>query len=380
MVGLDRFKEFADLFPYTIPYFMFVILIFFILYTKKFVKHSLLFDSLIIILFIIFAGLKEPFTEDLRNYCYMYHNKDILSITWIEPFMIFSVHLLNTITSNCLALFIWYQFLTVLFITLSINKIFKSQIDKQIWAWFVYISLPFLFLNSFGVEIRQVLALSIFLYGTTFLYVENSLKKYLIFSILASLAHYSAILGSLFLLIAYSFLKLLNPKIVTLILLLLLPFGLLFSNFFLSLLSTVLSLSVNIFPFLNKYQNYLVNPETTPLIKSLIYLLIPTILGLISMKAQDDAVKMSVNLTLIGTLFLLVFRDFAPASRIAYYFLIMQVIIFPNLIKIIKPRFFVGWILALFLSLQFLYGLYYITPNGNFAFLPYKGLILEVFK
>ena len=103
---MDRFGPFWDLFPYTLPYFIFLILVLILVIFKYYIKKKIIANILIIILFVIFGGLKKTFAWDLENYCGMYHEiKDQIPV-FIEPFYIFSSEILSKISSDCIAIFI----------------------------------------------------------------------------------------------------------------------------------------------------------------------------------------------------------------------------------------------------------------------------------
>ncbi len=337
-----------------------------------------LFDFFLILLFVIFAGFKQPFTWDLENYCYMYHNPEILSYTWIEPLFIIFVKILNYFSNDCNILFAVYQFLTVLFIDLTIRKLPSKQ---QFLAWIIYISLPFLFLNSFGVEIRQSLAISILFYAFSNLYYSNNKKLFFILSLLSGLTHYSAFIGSVVLYLVYFFLYNLNLSAKRKLLILFFAFSML------SIFSSTNDLIVNVikyllswFQFLEKYSSYFIEAEKLPVIKLVIYIFISFIALAVSMRVNNKEVVDFSLFFVTGILFLFIFKDFSPASRIYMYFSILQIILIPKIIEHIKPKVFVYSVYFLFYFTQFIYGLFYIDPQGNYSFLPYKGLILEIFK
>ena len=112
MVGIDRFSVFFELIEYSYPYLLFFFIVLVTLSLKLRYKNKL-FDFFLILLFVIFAGFKQPFTFDLENYCYMYHNPEILSYTWIEPLFIIFVKILNYFSNDCNILFATFQFLTI---------------------------------------------------------------------------------------------------------------------------------------------------------------------------------------------------------------------------------------------------------------------------
>ena len=377
MVGLDRFSVFFKLIEYSYPYLLFFFIVLVTLSLKLRYKNKL-FDFFLILLFVIFAGFKQPFTWDLENYCYMYHNPEILSYTWIEPLFIIFVKILNYFSNDCNILFAVYQFLTVLFIDLTIRKLPSKQ---QFLAWIIYISLPFLFLNSFGVEIRQSLAISILFYAFSNLYYSNNKKLFFILSLLSGFAHYSAFIGSVVLYLVYFFLYNLNLSAKRKLLILFFAFSML------SIFSSTNDLIVNVikyllswFQFLEKYSSYFIEAEKLPVIKLVIYIFISFIALAVSMRVNNKEVVDFSLFFVTGILFLFIFKDFSPASRIYMYFSILQIILIPKIIEYIKPKVFVYSVYFLFYFTQFIYGLFYIDPQGNYSFLPYKGLILEIFK
>ncbi len=380
MVGIDRFSAFFELIPYTYPYLLFFFIVLITLLLKLEYKNKF-FDFFLILLFVIFAGFKQPFTWDLENYCYMYHNPEILSYTFIEPSFIILVKILNYFSDDCNILFVIYQFLTIFFIYLTIRRLPPKH---QIVAWIIYISLPFLFLNSFGVAIRQSLAISILLYAFSFLYYFNNKKLFLILSLLSGFVHYSAFIGSTFLYLVYYFLHKLNLSIYCKRKLLII----LFSSVILSLLLPIHSLITNVLvylsqwiPFLEKYASYLTETENLPSIKLIVYLLISFTALVVSTKIKNKEIIDFSIFFVIGTLFLFLFKNFSPASRIYFYFSMLQLFLIPKIIEHLKPKLIIYFTVFIFYFLQFIYGLFFIDPAyGNYAFLPYKGLIIEIFK
>jgi len=173
-LGFTRLELFSDLFGYITPYVIFVLWMAILLLFRKKAKNKWIVEIFLILSLVIFTGLKEPFTWDLQNYCNMYHNPSMLSFNWIEPFLIFSVKFLNYFSSNCVLLFAWYQFWTVFFINLAIKNLSPKSYG---FSFFLYLMIPTFFINSFGVEIRQVLAVAILLYALSLL-IKGNVKNH----------------------------------------------------------------------------------------------------------------------------------------------------------------------------------------------------------
>jgi len=75
-----------------------------------------------------------------------------------------------------------------------------------------------------------------------------------------------------------------------------------------------------------------------------------------------------------------VFFLFGPISRVAYFFLTYLIISIPMISNGFKQETIITYLLYIFLFFSFLYGLFYITPYGDYAFLPCKSVIFRVFK
>ncbi len=266
---------------------------------------------------------------------------------------------------------------------LIIDKVYKKLLLSQIIAWTIVICTPFLFLNSFRVEIRQVLSIALLLYGFTFFHLEGSVKKFLFFAILASSSHFSSIFASLLILTIYLLIGRIKEKNmnIAIIMVMILYFFILIipSTVFINIVSSFIN-AFSFISFVTKYSAYLESLEPLPIIKILIYTFMSILAALISIKVKDYSFKRLVLLFFLGNFVLIIFKDFAPMSRLFFYFSVLQLIIIPKIVKIVKPTTITVALIFLFYIIQFVYGLYYITPYGEYAFLPYKGLIMEVFK
>jgi len=75
-----------------------------------------------------------------------------------------------------------------------------------------------------------------------------------------------------------------------------------------------------------------------------------------------------------------IFKKYEIVTRVFFYFSILQIVIVPFVTAKIKPKEFYFFLFAAIYLLQFVYGLYYITPYGEYAYLPYKGIISELFQ
>jgi len=367
-----RLAPFFELFGNIAPYVVFVLWMVILLFIRKKIKKKWIIEVFLILSLVVFAGLKNPFTWDLENYCNMYHNPGMLAFNWIEPFLIFSVKFLNYFSSNCILLFAWYQFWTVFFINLAIKNLSPKSYG---FSFFLYLMIPTFFLNSFGVEIRQVLAVAILLYAISLLLKGNT-KKSLIFFALSISSHYSAVFAVIIIFVLYGLFKFLkNKKNITfsllgllLFLALIIPYG----AINLSSLSSIIPIE--------KYQYYFTQTMPVPFLELLIYNLLAFIALFVGIKSKDNEKKFIVFLFIAGVLLLNLLKNYEIVTRIFFYFSILQIILIPFIVSKIKPREVCFLLFIAIYFLEFIYGLYYITPYGEYAYLPYKGIVSELFQ
>jgi len=275
-----RLAPFFELFGNIAPYVVFVLWMIVLLLFRKKIKNKWIAEILLIISLVVFWGLKEPFTWNLKNYCDMYQYPSALSFRSIEPFFIFPIKLLNHFSNSCMLLFVWYQFFTIFFINLAIKNLFPKSYG---FSFSLYLMIPTFFLNSFGIEIRQILAIAILLYALSLL-LKGKLKKSLIFFALAVVSYYSAIFAVIVIFISYVLFNKLfkNKKNFTLavvgfliLITLLLPYG-----------SIDLGALFSIFP-VAKYQQYLLQISPVSFLELLIYNLLAFIALFVALKSKE---------------------------------------------------------------------------------------------
>lgn len=383
MVGLERFQVFLELGNYLLPYVIFLIYITILLIIRSYLVKSKLIDILLVFSIALFGGLKEAFTWDLNNYRYMFENPDILSVYWIEPLFILLVYFVRLFSDNYLYFFLLYEFITVLFVYLSIKKVFPKADKNYIFAWLSFICFPFMFLNSFGVELRQVFANFVFLYSSIS-WISGERKKSIIFFIVSILSHYSAIFAVFLWLISITLFKTFFYKIKNkgAIAFFMLITSLILSQYIRDFITFILQVLPSIIPVKEKYISYFLEEEANPISKLFVF----NIIGLINALLIDRINKdyyfkiYSFYFTIFGIVLMNLFFSFGPVSRIAYYFLSYLIISIPMISNGFKQGTIIAYLLYIFLFSSFIYGLFYITPYGDYAFLPCKSVICRVFK
>jgi hypothetical protein len=122
------------------------------------------------------------------------------------------------------------------------------------------------------------------------------------------------------------------------------------------------------------------------ILKDLIYISVAIALILwTSRRGSDDDHTdkarnvVSLNLFIIGVAMLNLSRTTGEISRVAYYFLIQQIVLFPSLLERTDGRarqLLAAYCLFLFYLAQFTWGLFYYSPAAGYMFLHYRNILL----
>jgi hypothetical protein len=332
---------------------------------------------------LLFAGCRDAMTPDLEHYQMLYQAFDgaSLDLAFIEPSFLFLCKALNWLGFDYHALCFVYSFITLVFVYLGI----RNSTGHIKLSLLLYVLIPSCFLNMF-VEMREVCAIAIVLYAMSLLRGKEKLKfsRTLGFVILSVLIHYSALVYWAIYLILYKAVKRTHSNTTHLLLIistLLIPASTLGA-----ILQTVA------FPLVPpKYQAYLelftgqdavVDPGQ--LLKSLIYVALATCFVCWRSPTRDkEADPVPLNLFVIGVLLLNLSRSNPVFSRVAYYFLIHQIVLFPECVARIRGAFTkltATYGLVLFYLAQFVWGLFYFSPDEGYMFLHYQNAILSILK
>ena len=335
-------------------------------------------------LLVLFAGLREPFTPDMERYRGMFESPGLLSPLIIEPSFILISKGLKALGFDYHALYLTYTVITLGFVYAAINKL----TEHVRLALLIYVSIPACFLNLF-VEMRQVSAVAIAFYATSILLTSDTrhrLLKVLAWAILSVLFHYSALLYWLVLLCSYKFAQTSYPPVLHVAAIcasLLIPTSALMAGF-----SFLMS------PFLPAKMQAYVNmfaqsrsslAEAGQLLKSAVYVVMG-IFFVLRLRRHEHGLRFRilVNFFVVGVIILNLTRDFAEVSRVAYFFLIYQIILFPEILDEVRQRVWsllAGYLIVLFYLAQFLWGLFYFSEETNsYMFLHYQNAFYWLFR
>ncbi len=345
-------------------------------------RRVFIFASLALL--VIFAGLRQSFTPDLLRYRNMYEDPDLLTFGFMEPTFILISKALGALGLDYHALYLVYTAITLAFIYAGINNLTRHIR----LALFLYISIPACFLNLF-VEMRQVCAIAITFYATSIFLKKETRHRLLKVSglaILSILFHYSSLL---YWVILFCSCKLIRRSYPTLLYIaamavsMAIPTSLIISGF-MFVASPVMPAKLG--EILNAFAHSTASlAEAGQMLKSAVYIAIGIFFVLRLRRHKDDAsFRALVNLFVIGVVILNLARGFAVASRLAYFFLVYQIIVFPEILDDVKERarsLLAGYALVLFYLGQFLWGVFYFSEEAqSYVYLHYQNALSLLFR
>lgn len=177
-------------------YYLFIVFLGFI---ADFSRNRIISNASLYLVFIIctlIGGFRSwNVGQDTKNYIFIIDNIEYYNISNLEPFFLYLNKILNSLFSGDLRY-------TILFLLISGLTWFFFLLGAKQKSISVGILLTILFghMNAFFDQfnaIRQLLALSIVFYGTTFL-LNNKYKKFIFFVLIGSLFHYTSLLSLVF--------------------------------------------------------------------------------------------------------------------------------------------------------------------------------------
>lgn len=332
---------------------------------------------------LLFVGFSETITPDMENYRRMYEAGNTLSAIGMEPSFIFICRFLNAMGFDYHALFVVYSLVTLLFVYLGI----KNYTDQVKLSLLLFVLIPNCFLNMF-VEIRELCAIAIVFYATSILSSKDKkfrVVKILALAVLSVSFHYSAIVYWGILLILYKAVTRTYPTIVYL--------SLIISSVFVPTSALIGIVHITLYPLAPaKYQAYFDmymrqdSPLAGPaqLLKSVIYVLLAICFIFWRSSVRDrESDPVPINLFLIGVVILNLSRSTAEVSRLAFYFLIHQIVIFPLIVARVNgtiKRLLATYVLFLFYLAEFAWGLFYYSPEAGYVYLHYRNAILSALR
>lgn len=338
---------------------------------KSLPKRDVLFRVIVIVIIIsliVFAGTRDELGTDYNTYSRYYDSvkHDSVSFTNVEPIFILLVKMMPSFEGLLLC---------VAVIAIGVKgKFFYEKSPYVFVSILVYYSYAFLQFDM-GI-IRQGLALSFTLWAAS--YAGKNQKLFLLYAVIAIICHYSALL---FFFAYYFALKEYKKTVM---------YGLAVLAIFLSFTGFWQIISVGLDALsalgLSKYSWYMENSqyrapafELLDLQRAAMLVFFVETIG--NAPSKED--RIFLNYYFFGTILYYLFRSFsAISSRGCYYFVIMEVILFPKALKKIdKPliRVLAVLLLVVYCGIYIFKVLnqYPIPDYHNLPFIPYNSWLFS---
>ena len=371
---------FFEQIPRLIPYLLLLLLYLSLSVLGKLLNSKLL-NIVAIVCLIAFVGFSAIMSSDWGRYRTAYESIQSAPFYSFEPSFIIISSALNYFNLSYHILFTVYAAITFYFLyNGAIN--FTDSADLPI---LLYLLIPGFFLNLF-VELRQGASVAIAFYATSLLFKHGfKSKKYAItiYAVLSILFHYSALIYWLVLLLSRKITNKAHARItyvITVVASMAIP-----TSFLIAIIYKT------IYPFLiQKYQSYVdlfmyatgSLAESGQLLKDAAYFIIAMvfILWKYNREAEFSKIIRPINLFIYGVILLNLLSAMSDLSRVAYYFLIYQIVIWPSVIRSIDNK-FSRWLTTCAVNAvyfaQFTLGAYYLSEEtGTHIFLHYKLFFL----
>lgn len=319
-------------------YILFYSAIGMLLVTDNLFKKNNIFFLIAAILVSLVSGLRDETGYDYFNYVYFFTTLE--TALTLEPLFWYSIELFRPFNVDYHFLFLAYSSATILFIVLSASQFARHRNTAVI----LYLLIPGLFLNTFTI-VRQALAIAIFFYATLSLLYRHDRIKFVLFSVVAFLFHYSTILPTI---IVWVFYRSMHHKLPVCWYVIVVSACFAISTF------GITEMIVASIPYAQYaiYAEQAIDVSNAKVIAVNVFFVVVLYVMKASGKNSEDIVLF--NLCFVGVIFLNLFSRFEYLTRISYFFLIFQILLVPSAIGRIKKN-------SLKLPLISIFSMFYLT-------------------
>jgi hypothetical protein len=285
--------------------------------TKSTSNHILIIASFLVVF--LFVGLRHNVGNDYEGYVYLFN----LIRYGVESRLEYGYYLLNTLFSESNNGY-KYVMLAASFITFFF--LFKTLIREKILALGIFFVFAFEFIFLIIDQVRQGIAIAMFLYAIQFIEQRKFYTYALIIISAGLLFHYSA----LFMLPVYFFYRKSIQSWVWCVAIIV-SFVFYLKGFFQDILGDLIVLVPFYGARFGEVAKLLVALERTGTGLAVIFWVIVSLY--IALNQNKINRPLLVNLYLFGTVFFIVSLDFHLFSRVAYYLVYIKVLVLPIYIK-----------------------------------------------
>ncbi len=330
---------------------------------KKSTYRKIILFGIVLFLPVLIATMREGIGTDYYSYKWYYQQTiNGLNMTFMEPLFKILNYLSYWLFGDYKGVLFLSSLITYSFILAGLIKL-KSDFSIALGLWIFYC---YYFSASFNV-VRQMIAVSIIFFALTLLN-EKKYKQYILYVVIASMFHISAIIAIFFILIKTTTRKNVKLSIVTVFCLSV--FIVFFGSDILNLLPDFIKIQYNSYiRNTDKMINLLYFMDIVP-----IFLIVAVpILIYIGYYRKSDKYDLYCTIGICVLPFLILGYNISYFQRVLYYIDIIQIVTVPLLIRqirVIKQRFFIAFLVIVFFGFYFWYSTVYKGSNG---IIPYTS-------
>lgn len=362
-----------------VPYAILLLLFLALSMEGEFLRNRIA-DWGIIGLLLVFVGLREAITPDSIRYRDLYESIGSGGTVEIEPTFAALSRLLQFVGLDYHALFFCYAAIAIFCVYFAVRNFTGSAKTSLLY----YVLIPSCLLNLF-VEMREMAAVAIVFLALSLIKIQTRHRglKIAFLACVSCMFHFSAAVFWIVFTVGWKFIRKkhsFSTQVVIIITSIFVPTSLLVS-----------AINLVAYPILpGRYQAYIKAfllvetnlAETGQLLKSVIYSSMAILFALWSSRQDEkESSEIPVNLFVLGVALLNVTRSFAEISRVSYFFLILQIVIFPMIFLRMKNRaqsLLAAYTVFLFYLAQFAWGLFYYSEEvSDYVFLHYRNVLFS---
>ena len=325
-------------------------------------KNKLFFCILSFLVIVLFCGLRFFVGNDYEGYFHHFAHIRKYDLNFFEQRFEPGSYIIALVFKNSKIGYFLYLFTCTI---ITYIFIFKALLHNKALKWGVFFTFTLGFLIMANDQVRQAVALSVFLYSIKFIEQRN-LKKYLLWIFIATLFHYSALA-----LIPLYFIKRLRLRPLIWVLLIILSYiGYVYGIFYNLIFSIIGKV-----PFYGEI--YLARERFFEIDNSGggLAILFKTLFALFVAVFYNKTNKsIYATIFLIGSIIANISVGFMPIERLSYYFIYTNIIVFPLLLQNNFTKNLTRILVIISLTFFILQSFYALEKHGA---VPYRTILNE---
>jgi len=333
------------------------------LYEKSHGINKIIYLYISFIIIFLFCSLRFYVGNDYGGYVRIFEDAKFGRLSYIEPGFYFLNKFFTFSKIGYLYVITASSFMTLLFL-------FKVMIRNNILFYGIFFMFTTELLIMTNDQIRQGIAISIFLYAIRFIEEEKPFKYFLSIVFASTMFHFSAII-----LLPLYFISKIRINRIIWILIILTTLVLSFKGAFNNILDYIL----DIFPKYQKYKKIALQLQISEMGSGLGILYHVVILLPVAIFQKKINRPVITNLVLLGLIVFLISKDFLITKRVTFYLLFVNFIALSLFLKMIVTKYTVRYMLNIMILVTcFLYfQIQNLYAKEQFGAIPYRSFLFE---